>query len=158
MKIKGKTIEGPNVELIVIPRSGGDIPFECRAVLDFDDFDKMCPDPEPTMKLLPGGVQVPNMEDPKYIAAIEAKGEKRIAWMVVKSLEATEGLEWDTIKMDDPETWGNYRQELQDAGLTFMEITRIITTVMAANSLDETKLEEARKRFLAAREEETQKP
>ena len=69
--------------------------------------------------------------------------------MILKSLEATEGLEWETVKMDDPETWLNYEKELKDSGLSPIEVGRIVGICMSANGLDERKMEAARDAFLA---------
>jgi len=54
MKLLGKKITGPNETIIVIPRFNSDnIIFKARAVLEMDEFDEMCPTPEPPIKLPP---------------------------------------------------------------------------------------------------------
>lgn len=154
MKIAGKELgSGPNVEYVVIPRSDGDIPFTCSAVLDFEEFDKVCPAPEPPMVVRPGGLQTPDMEDADYTKAVQEHGKKRMSWMIVKSLSATEGLEWETVNMQNPDTWENYEKELQSAGFAFMEVIHIRNACLQVNMFDETKMIEARKRFLAGRQE-----
>lgn len=150
MKIKGKEIKSSNIEFVVLPRNDGDIVFECHAVLDYKPFDLMCPEPKPPFKMLPGGQKLINVEDAKYKEKLSAINLRKISWMVLKSLEPT-GIEWDTVKMDDPETWGNYIADFQKAGFSEVEINRIVMGVMAACSLDEAKIEEARQRFLTSR-------
>lgn len=175
MKINNRTYSGPNVVEVVLPRpeiyedvlddqgeplldSDGvkqrkvvvqDIIFKARAVLDFDEFDQLVKAPEPMVDIFPGGRKVPNTKHPKYLAALTAYSTKRMNWIILKSLEVTDGLEWDTVKMDDPETWDKYQEDFKSAGISIAEVNLIIQAVLQANSMDETKLEEARNRFLA---------
>jgi hypothetical protein len=74
----------------------------------------------------------------------------RYAWIMIESLKATENLEWETIQSDKPETWLNFEKELQDSGLSGIEIGRIANGVLEANCLNEDKITEARNRFLAS--------
>jgi hypothetical protein len=153
MKIQGKKIEGSNVEVLVLPR--GDkienaIVFKCQAVLDMGDFDKICPVPKPPLVVKAGGKRLVDVDDAKYKLAVDTHSTKRMAYIILKSLEATEGLEWETVKLSEPDTWANYEQELKDSGFTQVEIMRIINTCMSANCLDEARLERARNDFLAS--------
>lgn len=150
MKIQGKKIQGPNVETIVIPRGDDDqVVFKAQAVLDFSEFDKFCPMPEPRRLTKPGGAIVHDVDNPEYRKAVAQYSTDRMAWLILKSLEATPGLEWETVVMGDHSTWGNYTAELRSAGFSEMEIGRIVSGCMSANCLSESKIEEARKRFLA---------
>src|SRR4030042_3160573 len=147
MKIKGKKIEGANIEIIPILRSEGDIFLKAQAILDMNEFDKMCPAPKPPKRKI-GTEDVPNLKDVNYLKALDLHAENRLNWMIITSLKATEDLEWETIDLGDSSTWRNVRKELKDSGFTEFEINRIIAGVMTANSLNEAKLEEARERFL----------
>lgn len=149
MKIAGKKIEGPNVELIIIPRGESQIVFKAQAVLDFSDFDKLCPAPVAKVKMFPGGKTIQDVESPEYKKELTKYSEKRIAWLYLQSLKSTEGLEWETIDMSNSDTWNNFDSELKSAGFSAIEIMRITSGIMSANSLNETKIEEARNRFLA---------
>lgn len=153
MKINGVKIEGPNIETIVIPR--GDDPenalvFKAQSVLDFEEFDAICPRPEPPIKLLRGGKQQPDREAPTFKEAQQIWASRRFAWTILKSLEATPELEWETVDCNKPETWGNYEQELRDAGFNLAELNMIIDGVMTANSMNTEKLDKAREAFLAS--------
>jgi hypothetical protein len=151
MKIKGKKIEGPNTQYVVIPRGDGeDIVFKVQAILDLTAFDQLCPAPEPPKKMLPGGKMITNPEDSNYIKEINDWARKRSDFIALTSLRATEELEWETVKYDNPSTWGNYRKELKDSGFSEFEIGRLINTTMEVNCLDEDKVEQARQRFLAS--------
>lgn len=156
MRLKGKKF-APAVEFVVFPRPtsvidgkevNNDIVFKCGAVTNFDAFDKLCPEPQVPIKLLAGGIQEPDNDNPGYLEKLNARARKQQAYLFIQSLKATEELEWETVKENDPETWENYRTELEQAGLTLFEIARIMKTVMAANGLDEERLEEAKRRFL----------
>lgn len=150
MKIAGKKIEGVNTEICVIPRGEGEpIVFTCKAVLDMKPFDKLCPMPKPPVVVKPGGKRYEDVESPSYKAQLEVNAKQRMSYMILKSLEATEGLEWETVNLSDPSTWDNYTQELMDSGFSQIEIMRIVNTAASANCLDEGRLERARNDFLA---------
>jgi len=156
MKIKGKKIEGRNVEVIVIPRGMGceDIVFLAEAIPDFDEFEAMVPGPEAPEILRPGGIREQNVNDPKYREALEQYAADKTDYTVLKSLEKTEELEWETIDMKDPETWSNWRQEMMDGGMTDIEVMHVIEGVSNANSLSDTMLEEARENFIRSQAEQ----
>lgn len=149
MKINGKKIEGPNVEVIVFPRSDGEeIVFKAQAVLDLEPFRKLCPEPKPPRMLKRGVGMVEDVEDQGYKLSLEQHAKKRFDWIIVQSLRATDGLEWERVKYAESDSWQFYREELKDSGFGEYEIGKIIQMVLVANSLDESKMEEARKRFL----------
>lgn len=149
MKIAGRIFTGPRVETVVLPRQDGDIVIKAKAVLDFDEFEKLCKAPEPPMMMKPGGEQLPLLDDKDYLKKLEAYADKKTNWMMLKSLEATEGLEWETVDFNDPDTWGNYQEELKKAGFSFAEVGTIVRLVSDACGLNQSKIEEATKSFLA---------
>ena len=117
MKLNGKKIEGPNVEVVVIPRRTGNLVFKAQSVLDYDVFDAVCTTPKPREIIKPGGERTLAFNEQAYLDAMNKWASKKTDWMVLKSLEATEGLEWETVNMDDPDTWNNYQEELKAASL-----------------------------------------
>jgi hypothetical protein len=164
MKMHGVEVTGSNVSFAVIPRPprtvdeggqrktvSGDLVFMAKAVLDFTDFHKLCPRPKPPSVLRPGQLPSEDVEDPDFKAAVFAWGGNKVNWTVLKSLEATETLEWETVDKSNPQTWKNYHSELVTAGFSEPEINLILGAVWEANALDDTKLKEARERFLATR-------
>jgi hypothetical protein len=154
MKLNGKKLEGPNEVTIVIPRgSGEDIILKARAVLDLDDFEEMCPLPTPPSRRIAGGQDVPNLKDQGYLAALQRRAVMRLNYIVLASLEATEGLEWETVDISDSNTWDNFNTELKDAGFNPIEVQRIVAEIIDVNALNEAKIEEARQRFLLAAQE-----
>ena len=149
MKYGGKSLSGPRVSTVVIPRGEQELVFQAKAVLDNDAFDKLCPAPEPPMLTKPGKAPVPNFDDKQYTEEYDVYSRKRYDWMILESLKATSDLEWETIQAADSDTWNNWRAELTSAGFSIVEIGKIIDTVHDACGLNQEKIEEATKRFLA---------
>ena len=149
MKLGGKKIEGPSEEIIVIPRSTGDLVFVARAVLDFEEFDKMFPLPRPQTRIKPGGESEVALNDPLFQQKLTDWSEMKTNWLFMQSLAATPDLEWETVNINDPKSWENCRTELHSAGLTEADVARIFTGIQAANGMDQDKIDEATKRFLA---------
>lgn len=145
MRIGGIAVEGPTEEVLVLPRGEQVLVIRAKAI-NLDDFDALCPEPKPPGKLTKDG-WIPDVDNENYKSIVNTHNEKRIAYLVVKALEPSE-IEWDTVQIDNPRTWTNYTSDFKAAGLTTIEINRIVQCVMQANSLDENKLEQARKVFL----------
>lgn len=155
MKIQGKKIEGANEVVIVIPRgSSSDIILKARAILDITPFEEICPPPEPPKKMLPGGREVKNLKDPNFLKQLDAYSIKRLSWIVLTSLEATEGLEWEKVDLSDPTTWNNFQEEMKEAGFSNVEVNRIVEECIEVNALNEDKIQEARERFLLETQEQ----
>jgi hypothetical protein len=155
MKMQGHTFDSPNVEICAIPRGNGkpDVIFLAKAVLSYEEFDAICPRPKPPLQRMPGNKLVENAQDPTYLSEVDKYGEYRLAWLILKSLEGTEGLEWDTIDMKNPKTWMNYQDELKAAFFSNMEINRIQQAVFDANAVNEARVNEARENFVRGQAE-----
>lgn len=147
MKIGGvdpKTL--PNEEYLVLPRQDQAIVLRARGLQDLQEFAKMCPEPTAPVKLTPNGT-VPDPEQPGYKASLGEYQKRRLAYLVVKSLEPSE-IEWDTVKTDVPATWMNWEQDLRANNFSQTECNLVLMLVMQANALDEAKLQKAREVFL----------
>jgi hypothetical protein len=153
MKIHGKVIKSCE-EVVVIPRADGNIVFRARLVSEFNDYNTLFPPPNPPQILRPGGERISDISDKEYIDARTKWAENKSNWLILKSLEATEGLEWETVDMTNPNTWANYRKELESSGFSVIEITRIIMITINANGLNQTKIDEATAAFLAIQAKE----
>ena len=157
MKINGKTISKPKNEIVVIPRDEEDFVFEVQAVLDFKQFEAVCPEPQPVTKTnQKTGQSVKNTSHPVYTEALKKYNENRINFMIIQSLSATAGLEWDKVDLSDPSSWKEYEGELRDCGLTEYEMSLIVRAIMKVNGLSEEIYNEAKKRFLAGSLPKTQ--
>lgn len=151
MKIKGKKYDTPKESVVVLPRDPEDVVFKFRAVVDESDFDRLCPLPIPPKKKVKGGAQVSDTNSPAYIANLTAYAERRQGWLFLKSISATEDLDWEgVIDMQDPTTWPKWRQALMDSGFNAAELQLIYSGFTDANNLDSAKVEEAKQRFLAS--------
>lgn len=146
MKIGGIEVNGPAEEVLVLPRSNGDIVFKARAVLDMSEFHELCPPPVPPKMITRDGTKE-NTDAPAYRQENLRHANLRFAYIAIKSLEPSE-IEWTTIDPDKPQTWLNWENELREAGFSGVEIQRITVLVMQANALDENKLKMARETFL----------
>ena len=147
MKIGGVTVQPPKNETVIIKREEGDIVITCKAVLDYEKFEKLCPQPQPREILRPNNVKSYAVNDPKYKEALDSWAIKQSSWLILESLSATEGLEWDTVNMEDPETFANYEEDLAKT-FSLGERVKIIQAVNSACGLSVEKMEEAREVFL----------
>lgn len=146
MRIGGVQLKGLNEAILVLTRPDGDIVFKARAIPDYDEFNKLCPEPIAPAVLTREGKKT-DETDRDYLAQLAQREVLRIAYIMVKSLEPSE-IEWDTVKMEVPQTWVNYKDDFKKAGVSAIELNRIWALVSDANSLSEDKLEAARARFL----------
>lgn len=153
MKINGLKIEGPNEEIVVIPRESGDLIFKCKAILDFKEFDKLCPEPTAPEVVRRDQTRFRDEKSPEYIKEHTEWAEKRTAYMFVTSLMATDGLEFEKVNIDDPDTWALYNEEMKESGLSEYDMSRLLMGVTTACGFNQEKIDEATKRFLATREE-----
>lgn len=151
MKIGGQVVNGPSEEVLVLPRSTGDIVFKAQAVLDMSEFQDQVPPPKAPGRMLPGGKWEQNTDSPAYQEQMIQYGRLRMAFIVTRSLIPSE-IEWDTVEFDKPNTWPNWEEDLKNSGFSDVEVQRVLVCCIQANSLDESKLEKAREAFLRGQE------
>ena len=147
MKIAGREISAPKESVLVIPRDDGDIVIKAQPILNLDEFDTLYPPPEIPILMKPGGVKISNPEQPEYLEKQTKWAELKTTWMQLKSLEPTK-FEWETVDMQDPETWENYMSELSTV-FSQVEVVRILQLVIEACGLSQDKIDEATAAFLA---------
>lgn len=152
MKVNGVSLDGPKEVLVVIPRGETDLAFKFRAVLDIDEFEEMCPRPSPPRVSKPGGEIYFNTQDKTFLQALDEYSTRQGSWQFLKSISATDGLEWSRVKLDDPGTWNEWQAELKEAGFSIAEKNALWSGFVEANSLSPSMLDEARKRFLASQQ------
>jgi hypothetical protein len=156
MKYFGKKIQGPNEEIVAIPRPDGDVIFKAQAIMSYERFNQLVPEPKPPKIRKKGGVMLDDFDDANYKLSIQQYGQKKYYFIVVESLKATPGLEWETIDPMNPDTWKNIEKELEESGFNNREIRLIIDGVLRANTIDQTKVDEALQRFLLLQQEQQQ--
>lgn len=156
MKLNGAVVNATYIETVVIPRNDKNYVFKARPLTEEDDkfFESVCPQPQPPTYMVPGGTVKKDETNATYVEAMIAWKEYRSNYLFLKSLEATEELEWDTVVMTDPTTWSGVERELAEAGFIQPEIIAIFNKVVAANGLDMSKIEKATKSFLATQAQE----
>jgi len=148
MKIAGVDPQTlPKEEFLVLPRGDKEIVFRAKGVPDYKEFNALCPEPKAPGKLVAGSGWEPNEKDPDYKKLMASHNSKRIAWMVIKSLEPS-NIEWDTVVPGKPSTWNNWETDMKAAGLSQVECNRVTQLVFQANCLDEERLKKAREVFL----------
>lgn len=148
MKIGGidpKTLS--TEEILVLPRGEKNIIFRAVGVQDYDEFNKLCPEPTAPKIHKPKEGWVDNEEEPGYRDMMKTYGLRRLAWLVITSLEPSD-IEWEKVSLDNPSTWTQWNEELKESGLNQVECNRVQGLVFQANCLDEDKLEQARENFL----------
>ncbi len=156
MKINGKDVKGPYFRHLVLPRPNGNLVFRFQAVLNFEEFDAIYPRPIPPTIQKPGEVTVVKTNDPKYLEELDKWARARSHWMFLKSISATEGLEWDTVNIKDPTTYENFEKDFANSGITSAEIMRLFREASIVSGLDSDKIEEATNDFLASLRQESE--
>lgn len=150
MKYKGQTVKNDNIRHVVIPRPSGDIIFIAKPVVSFDGFDEFCLEPKPPIITIHAtGEKRPDLDDTNFKLQLIKYNAQRTHWLILESLKDTPDIVWETVEYSKPDTWSLFIKEFEDSGFTPAEINAITNAVMTVNSLNETQLEEARKRFLA---------
>lgn len=152
MRIKGKLIGAPKPRLCVIERGDETYVFTINAVLDYSKFDELCPTPKPPRVMKPGGGVSEDPMNGDYLKKLQTYSEQKTHWLLISALAETEGLEWDKVKLGEPDTWSLYMDELKESGLTEGELAHLINQVYVTNSLDESKMDEALERFIRSQE------
>lgn len=156
MKYNGRDKFGVNEQVVVIPRADGDVVFRAVAVTDLTEIETLLPRPKPPKKTFPGKAPIDDPENPDFLKQLQEYNIRVGNWIELKSLEATQGLTWDTVDRGKPETWGNWIKELRDAGFLVPEINKVMEIINRANGFDDAVYREATESFLATRGQASQ--
>jgi hypothetical protein len=149
MKINGLTVTKPEPKVLVIPLGDQKYVLHAQYVENTKEFDEFYPEPLAPEEIKADGTRFRDFNDKTYREKIDKRIRAKYDWFYIKSLEATEGLEWDTVDMTNPETFNNWRKDLLDAGMPVTFMARIIDMVNEVNGFDVSKLDEATESFLA---------
>lgn len=150
MKLKGHKLNVLEEKVVVIPRQQGNIVFKCRPVTRFDEFERISPQPQPPKMRRPGEKEdSEDLTDEKYLQRVDVWAELKTHYMVLKSLEATDGLEFERVDWKVPRTWRKYKDELADAGFSPYEVIKIVQCAIDACGLSAEKIDAATDAFLA---------
>ena len=145
MKIGGRPVTRC-IEILVLPRTDGDLIIKAQSVSINKEFDALVPEPiAPSVRTKDGKKE--DLEDVSYLQAIDRRDSMRWDYMILRSLEPS-NIEWETVDLDKPNTWAGWKDEMTASGLSDIEVNRVQGAVMSACSLDEDKLKEARDSFV----------
>lgn len=168
MKIKGRAISSAQETYVVIPRAGEDIILRLKTVDDFEDFNKLCPMPEPPRIKKPGQAEIMDTTDPEYKKEVNEWALKKLSWTLIKSLEDTEEIEWDMhediplkkgeeapetkeyngLIMNDSDSWYHAFTQLSES-FSSSEVDFIMQKFNMVQGLTNDKIKEATESFLA---------
>lgn len=157
MKIHGKAVLPPKPIKVAIPRNDengepADVIIFCNPIMDYKTFQKLLPQPKPPLTITVAGEKFEDAEDSDYKRKVDRFGDLKLAWTVITSISDTPGLEWETVNINDPDTWENYRKELEDTFLP-REVDLICVGVFEANLPSEERQKEAMERFTSSQVE-----
>ena len=154
MRVNGQVISAAK-QVVPILRESGNLFFQVKVVPSMAPFLALCPYPTAPTLTLPGGVKKQNTEDKGYKEQENQWWTKRQTWMFLQSITILDAdgklqdIEWEKVKVDDPETYSNFIPELTESGLADAELNKILNAVYSVNGLNETQIDEARRSFLA---------
>lgn len=152
MRIGGEDVtRRGQLDPLVFERDNGQlIAFIIKPVYDLDEFEALCPEPDPSKfgALTPKG-WAPDPEAPELLDLRRLYNKRRWAYLVIKSLEPS-NIEWEKVKLSDPQTWQFWEEELR-AVLSYTEYGVLMRLIDQANTLDAGKLEENRQTFFQRR-------
>lgn len=153
MKIGQYVIPKNLVEILVIPKGGVDIVFKAQPVIDYSGFLAHCPEPKRRTAIKPNGDKIV-IDEAEFKEAETKWYNLRFDWMYIESLKPSD-IEWDTVDANKPSTWSNWMSDLSNAGFSIFEISKIRGIVDSACGINDAKIEEATKSFLASQEKES---
>jgi hypothetical protein len=113
MRLKGKSIPLPKPVTVTFHRGDEVFTLVVKAVLDGEGFDKILSEPVPPVITKVGGSTSPDLRDKKYLQAKKDWELKRTTWFLLEALSATPDLEWETVDINDPDTYPNLEKELE---------------------------------------------
>lgn len=148
LMIGGQVAPGPKKKELYLPRDTGVIVFHFLAVNDDSDFQALVKRPGVPRVWKVGEGNVDNPADPNYIKKRDDYAEKKGNWYFLTSI-APSNITWETIDMANPETWGNWQNELKAAGFSESERDRIYSSFLECNMVTDSMLIEARNRFFS---------
>lgn len=150
MKVGGVAIDGPKTEILVLPRDKGDLVFKFIAVSDDSEFDKLYPAPEPPKSFITAKQAVlPDLDDPEYKRKLLEHRKARNGWVFLESIKPS-NIEWELVKLSDPNTFDKWDEDFRKAGLSISEVNQIWAAYLRVNTVTDEMLQEARSRFLAS--------
>lgn len=130
--------------------------FIAKPVATYEAFEALCPMPKARMGGEPGKER-PLTEASDYKEAMKKHGQLFAEWVNVTTLVEVAGsdgkrekIDWETVDLEQIDTYPNWRIELKENnGLSESDVRRIELEILRCNSMDEALIEKAKEDFLA---------
>jgi hypothetical protein len=148
MKVNGKVLDSLRIVSVYLPVAHNDaVEFKFRPLRSDESYEKISPRPKPPKQIRPGGVETYDTNSTIYKSRIDQWAKSKMDWEFLISVSATDGLEWESVDMAKPETWGNWQADL---GKLFPDshIAKIYQGFIDAQYITEEMMEKARQLFL----------
>ena len=114
MKFKGEAIQPPTPVEVKIRRGENDLVITLKAVMNFDEFDELVPEPKPPLVTdVKTNTKTKDIHDAGYVKKMDDYFDRRTDWTMIKSLEDS-GLEFEKVDPGKPETWKDVQKELRE--------------------------------------------
>lgn len=157
MKVNGKQLNGPRIVKVYLPTGENEaVEFRFRPLKSTEDFTEVMPAPKAPEVVKPGGQKFYNENDRGYKIALSDWLQKKLDWEFLKSISETEDLEWETVKMDDPNTWKLWKTEIANH-FGDHQSSKVFSGFVEAQFVTEETMEVARQTFLTGRQEAVDK-
>ena len=140
MKLNGVSIEARYKKTISFKRSPEPIVLTLHSFLGDEDFEKICPTPEPPLVTRPGGEKTAAPDDPDYQKELTDHSRKNLQYMIIKTIQ---DIEWETVDFDDPASWANWEKEFTDSGFSTNEVVLLQNQIFEVNGLSEDSVTDA---------------
>lgn len=148
MKVNGKSLDAPRIVKVYLPiADNGAVEFKFRPLRGDEEFEKILTRPKPKAKKKPGGEVFHDTNDPAFKTALAEWVSKKLDWEFLTCISATDGLEWETVNMSDPNSWKNWRSDMEKVFGT-AEINAVFQGFLDAQYISEEVMEKARAAFL----------
>ena len=148
MKYKGhKVLKAPK-HIEVFEREEGALVFVLEVTRNYDEFNALCPLPSPSLITHANGQKEFDTRTDSYHKRLTEYAGKQTAWGFWQAIKGTEGLEFETVVAEDPSTWKNAQDELQEFLLPH-EWMRLQSAWLKLNQIDEDRIKVARDNFLS---------
>lgn len=144
MKINGQSIHVPFEKTIYIYRLPENIAIQAKAVPFLEDFERLCPEPKRMKVMVDGKFSHFDDAHPKYQAKVKEHNVQYLNYLVLRTLD----IEWDTVDLEDPETWGNWKKEASASGFSNAECNRLANECVAVHNPTAEMVDQMRDDFL----------
>jgi hypothetical protein len=138
---------------VYLPTADGDaVQFLFRPLDSVkDDFEKVVPEPKPPFIQAQDGSRVYEHNNTGYKEQLVKYRIQKTHWEFLQSISITKDLSFETVNMDDPNTYENWQKEVEEV-FGRAASNYLFNKYFEANTLTDELLKKAKECFLAQRE------